>query len=56
MQGENAAGLAALRTFMTDQINGLQARIDGLKQSIDREADANLARRTPELTDRVDAA
>jgi len=51
VQGDNAAGLAALRSYVTESINGLQARIDGLKQVIDREADANLARRTPELAE-----
>jgi hypothetical protein len=51
VQADNAAGLGALRSYVTESINGLQARIDGLKQVIDREADANLARRTPELAE-----
>ncbi|MGC1302458.1 MAG: hypothetical protein WA840_08790, partial [Caulobacteraceae bacterium] len=47
VHADNVAALAGLRTYVTEAANNLQARIEGLKQSVDREADANLSRHAP---------
>ncbi len=43
----NQSALAGLKAYVTEAADGLQARIDGLKTAVDREADANLNRRAP---------
>ncbi len=43
----NQSALAGLKAYITEAADGLQARIDGLKTAVDREADANLNRRAP---------
>ena len=43
----NLAALSGLKAYVTEAANGLQARVDGLKTAVDREADANLNRRAP---------
>jgi hypothetical protein len=47
IQSDNAAALSGLRAYVTEAANNLQARVDGLRQSVDREADANLNRHAP---------
>jgi hypothetical protein len=47
IQGENSAGLAALRTYLTEAMAGLTTRINGLRSQVDREAGANLSRHAP---------
>jgi hypothetical protein len=41
----NLQALSGLKAYATEAADSLQARIDGLKASVDREADANLNRR-----------
>jgi hypothetical protein len=43
----NVQALSGLKAYATEAADSLQARIDGLKASVDREADANLNRRAP---------
>jgi hypothetical protein len=43
----NLHALAGLKAYVTEAADSLQARIDGLRASVDREADANLNRRAP---------
>ena len=43
----NLQALSGLKAYVTEAADGLQARIDGLKTAVDREADANLNRRAP---------
>ncbi len=43
----NLSALAGLKAYVIEAADGLQARIDGLKTAVDREADANLNRRAP---------
>ncbi|WP_158915929.1 hypothetical protein [Caulobacter sp. S45] len=47
VQADNLAALSSLRAYVTESADNLQTRIDGLKQSVDREADANLSRHAP---------
>jgi hypothetical protein len=47
IQSDNAAALSGLRAYVTEAANMLQTRVDGLRQSVDREADANLNRHAP---------
>lgn len=47
IQADNAAALSGLRAYVTEAANNLQARVDGLRQSVDREAGANLNRHAP---------
>lgn len=57
LQSENATVLNALRKYVTEAVFGLQERIEGLRETVDKEADASLARRVPELaSEDVDGA
>ena len=49
VQADNAAALSGLRAYVTEASDGLQARIDALRESVDHEADANLNRTAPPL-------